>query len=229
MCAADVTSHDSKAANPLFGRVSAAARLFGLAAWEFSYLDIEDARNFTSDDTLAYVRSLLDAVSGGRPLLVRECDALAAALADYPPDRRVAELRQEHTRLFITPPIRISLNGAAWVKDRTLMSRKKGEAFAVIQYYRDQGLVSQSSAHVRPDSLVSELDFVSYVTAAEAEAWQVNDSASACAWRDLRGEFLSKHLDELARGVSAALERETENPFFLFWARMLVVLVELPV
>lgn len=229
MCAADVTSPDSKVANPLFGRVSAATRLFQLTAWEFSYLDIENATSFTSDDTLAYVRSLLDAVSGGRPLLVRECDALAASLVDYPPDRRVAELRQEYTRLFITPPIRISLNGAAWVKDRTLISRKKGEAFAVSQYYRDQGLVSQASAHARPDSLVSELDFVSYVTAAEAEAWQVNDSASACAWRDLRSEFLSKHLDEFARGVSAAIERESENPFFLFWARMLVVLVELPV
>lgn len=218
----------AKVKNPLVDRLSAAAQLFQLAAWQFSYLDKDSARILTSDENVEDCRHLLDAVCKGRQFLVAEWNSLREALEGYPAEKRVTDLRQEYTRLFIAPPILISLNGSAWVKEKTLISRKKGEAFAVSQYYKELGLVNQRGVRDPYDHLVSELDFVSYVIAAETEAWSNNDSDSACGWRDTREDFLGNHLAEFAANVSLKIRRETQNPFIRFSAQLLAGLVELP-
>jgi TorA maturation chaperone TorD len=214
--------------NPLVDRLSAAVQLFRLTAWQFSYLDAESARILTSDESVEDYRLLIDAASKGKPFLVDECGALREALARYPAEKRSSDLRQEYTRLFNAHPILISLNGSAWVKERTLVSRKKGEAFAVGQYYKELGLVNQDCVRDSYDHLVSELDFVSYVTSAEAEAWGDDNADSACGWRDLREDFVGNHMAEFAESVSLKIQRETENPFILFSAQLLAGLVKLP-
>ncbi|NTU89817.1 MAG: molecular chaperone TorD family protein [Actinobacteria bacterium] len=217
------------AMNPVHEHVLAAAQLFRSAAWQFSYPDVERAVLFTSKDSLDSHRALFDAVAKGRSFMVEECDALEDALVGYPPEKRAIDLRQEYTRLFITPPIRISLIGASWVKEKTLIARKKGEAYAVGQYYRSLGLVNQKPVRDPSDHLVSELDFTSYVVFAEAEAWRENDAESALEWRDLKEEFLSNHLAEFATKVSLEIQRETTSPFLLFSARMLNGLIGLSI
>jgi len=226
-----MTADDVKKAkieNPLCERVSAAARLFQLASWQFSYLDIKHAELFTSEESLESYRALCGAASQGRPFMADECKTLESALVGYPLEERIVDLRQEYTRLFIAPPILIPLVGSKWVKNKTLIAQKKGEAFAVGQYYRDLGLVNQSSVRDPDDHLISELDFISYVACAEAGAWCENDAASALEWRDLKEEFLDNHLNEFACNISRAIQHETNNPFIIFAARLLSGLVDLP-
>ncbi len=214
--------------NPLYERVSAVARLFQLMSWQFSYLDIKHAELFTSEEAVESYRVLCDAASQGRPFMADECSILKNVLIGYLPEKRVADLRQEYTRLFIAPPILIPLAGSKWVKNKTLIAQKKGESFAVGQYYRDLGLVNQETVRDTYDQLTSELDFVSYVAYAEASAWRENDAASALEWRDLKEEFIDNHLAEFAHNVSYAIQNETDNAFMMFAAHMLIKLTELP-
>lgn len=222
-------SFKNTAMNPLHEHVYAAARLFRSAAWQFSYPDVENAKVFTSKEYLDSHRVLFDAVAKGRSFMVEECDTLESSLVGYPPEVRMTDFRREYTRLFITPPIRIPLVGSSWVKDKTPIARKKGEAYAVGQYYRSLGLVNQKTVRDPSDHLVSELDFISYVVFAEAEAWRGNDAVSALEWRDLKEEFLSNHLGEFAKKVSAEIQRETKNPFLLFSSHMLNGLIGLSI
>lgn len=218
-----------KKSNPLYRRILSSAELFRLTAWSFSYPNIDQAKIMTSKEFLEVRKNLLKTAVKEKDLLTDEAAVLERLCFEESPEKRAIDLRREHTRLFDAPPVLIPLCGGAWVKEKTLISRKKGEAFAVGQYYKELGLGNQETVKDPYDHLISELDFVSYVTLAEAEAWKEDDSTSAREWRMLREEFLESHLEEFAEKVSLEIQGETKSSFMRFSAQMLITLVHLPV
>lgn len=205
---------------PLARQAAARSSVFETLAWLFSYPSREQARESTSEGFLARMaRTLEDAALGdtvARPLfVVCEKEALQAE------EQRVDRLRIEYTRLFVTPPRLVRMEGSHWVKRRTPLSRSKGEGFAVAQAYRELGLARKPEAKDPADHIVSELDYVSYVAAAEARAWEGGDAASAHEWRQLAESFLACHVSELATGVSSEVLRLSNNPFMRLYAGLL--------
>ena len=91
------------------------------------------------------------------------------------------------------------------VQGRTEFSRAHGERAAVGLEYRKLGLKNRPGNHDPFDALVSELDFLSYVTSLEARAFEGGDAGSAREWERLRLDFCTHHFGELARGSARAL------------------------
>lgn len=215
--------------NPLYERIFSAAELFRLTAWQFSYPAIDQAIVLTSREFLEAEESFLKAAAKEKNFLTTEFSVLKKLCVGEGSKKRALEFRQEHTRLFDAPPILIPLCGGAWVREKTLISQKKGESFAVGQYYKELGLGNKEKVGDPYDHLISELDFISYVTLAEAKAWKENDSTSAKEWRVLREEFFENHFEDFAEQVSLEIQRETKNPFIRLSAQILITLTRLPI
>lgn len=206
--------------NPLAVRAASLSALFCTLAWAFSYPDREQAREWTSAAFCEECVGLARDAAVGTDALARFALRFDEA-ARLDGESRARQLRVEHTRLFVTPPRLVPLEGSHWVQHRTLLSRKKGEAFAVKQVYRELGLVNRAEVKDAADHLVSELDFCAYVASAEAGAWEGDDAASAREWKLLRDEFAKDHFGELAFSVAGEVLRLSDNPFLRFDAGLL--------
>ncbi len=202
-------------------RPSALAALYALLARLFSYPEHRQAEEHTSLELLDRVRGLLAGLGLGEGLpvdLATRFETWAAAS----PTTRARDLRAEFTRLFYSYPRLVSLVGSRWVvQGRTEFSRAHGERAAVGLEYRKLGLKNRPGNHDPFDALVSELDFLSYVTSLEARAFEGGDAGSAREWERLRLDFCTHHFGELARGVARAITQHSDNAFLALYAWLL--------
>lgn len=202
-------------------RPSALAALYALLARLFSYPEHRQAEEHTSLELLDRVRGLLAGLGLGEGLpvdLATRFETWAAAS----PTTRARDLRAEFTRLFYGYPRLVSLVGSRWVvQGRTEFSRAHGERAAVGLEYRKLGLKNRPGNHDPFDALVSELDFLSYVTSLEARAFEGGDAGSAREWERLRLDFCTHHFGELARGVARAITQHSDNAFLALYAWLL--------
>lgn len=201
-------------------RIFALSALFSALAHLFSYPSREQLTQSSVQEFCEQCLLLVDMASIDRGPL----DDLKKTIEDnilhdgFSDGQR---FRAEYTRLFITPPVIIKLKGSYWINNRTEISREKGEEYAVKQVYRQLGLKNQTGTVDPPSHLVSELDYLHYVTRAEAKAWEDNDVANAHEWRKLSNSFLKHHFTDLALGVSTRIQEHSNNSLMLFRAALL--------
>ena len=221
----DTFSNPGGFASPTALRLAASAKLYSLLARMFSYPDRIEAQAYVSSDFLEICEGFVE--EAGYPdrvdAAVRE--AFVRATEEQGLEACGTDLRVEYTRLFTAPPRPVSLVGSKWVHSRTLVSEQKGERYAVGQVYRELGLRNRASVHDPADHLVSELDFLFYVMRAESRAWRSDDLVMARDWRQLRDDFLTYHLRELAFGVSDAVGRMSKNAHMRYFAALLRLVV----
>lgn len=187
----------SVAATPLgataSNRPSALAALYALLARLFSYPERRQAEDHTSIELLRQVRELLEGL-GPRESLPVDVAMRFEAWAAKSPTARGRDLRAEFTRLFYGYPRLVPLTGSRWVtQGRTEFSLAHGERAAVGLEYRKLGLKNRPGNGDPFDALVSELDFLSYVTSLEARAFEGGDAGSAREWELLRLDFCAHH------------------------------------
>lgn len=205
-------------------RVTALSALFGALAQLFSYPSREELAEISTREFFEECLSLVDTAAIERGTL----DDLMAAIEENRKHEDFSDrerFRAEYTRLFIVPPILIKLRGSHWVKNRTALSKSRGEEHAVSQVYRQLGLRTQQGVDDPPSHLVTELDYLHYVIRAEARAWEGNDVANAHEWRKLSNGFMKDHFVDLAQGVSASIPQHSNNSLLLFRAALLRAVV----
>ena len=215
----------SVAATPLgataSNRPSALAALYALLARLFSYPERRQAEDHTSIELLRQVRELLEGL-GPREGLPVDVAVRFEAWAAKSPTARGRDLRAEFTRLFYGYPRLVPLTGSRWVtQGRTEFSLAHGERAAVGLEYRKLGLKNRPGNGDPFDALVSELDFLSYVTSLEARAFEGGDAGSAREWELLRLDFCAHHFGELASGVARAITQHSDNAFLALYAWLL--------
>ncbi len=207
-------------------RPSALAALYALLGHLFTYPERRQAEEHTSLDLLDRVRGLLAGLgpSEGLPIDVATRFEIWAAAS---PTARARDLRAEFTRLFYGYPRLVPLTGSHWVvQGRTEFSRAHGERAAVGLEYRKLGLKNRPGNRDPFDALVSELDFLSYVTSLEARAFEGGDAGSAREWERLRLDFCTHHFSELARGVARAITQHSDNAFLALYAWLLALVAD---
>ena len=202
-------------------RPSTLAALYALLARLFSYPERRQAEDHTSIELLRQVRELLEGL-GSREGLPVDVAMRFEAWAAKSPTVRGSDLRAEFTRLFYGYPRLVPLTGSRWVtQGRTEFSLAHGERAAVGLEYRKLGLKNRPGNGDPFDALVSELDFLSYVTSLEARAFEGGDAGSAREWELLRLDFCAHHFGELASGVAQAITQHGDNAFLALYAWLL--------
>lgn len=206
-------------------RVTALSLLFALLAQLFSYPDRTSSPERFSIALIDKSRTLLEAAG----IIAQIPDTVYAGFESWatrPEKGRTAGLRAEFTRLFYTMPRLVSLNGADWVQaGLSDFALKHGERAAVGLEYRKLNLKNRKGSNEPFDNVVSELDFLSYITSFEADAFEAGDALNAREWERVRTEFIEHHFDELARGVSQGIRNSSENAYLLFCAALLDIVV----
>lgn len=222
--------------NSLAGRLRALSSLACTLGWLFSYLSREAALEAVSTECAERCRALFaEAVHGLRPVPpIPGEEVAAAALVDEAAgqtarplgeddegERAAAALRRECTRLFYAPFQPVPLLGSKWVEQRNLLSRKTGERSAVEQECLRMGVVRKPASTNPSDHLSCELDFISFLAAAEADVLDAGDAASARELKKLRERFVDDHAGELAAAVSREVLARSSNVHLRFFAQLL--------
>lgn len=209
--------------NPFEKRAQAYTCLFCALAWLFSYPSQEEATEFSNPaffDSCWNLATLLgitdDALAQVQQDILDRPESLQAASAD---------LRAEHTRLFISYPKKLSLEGSHWKGHRTQTALLTGERHAVDLEYRTLGLKRKENSKEPVDHVVSELDFLAYLCDAEAQAWHGNDTASAQEWMTTRKRFIAVHLRDMATGLADGIDELSSNAVVRFSGALLRVTV----
>lgn len=202
-------------------RTDAIAVLFRILSHAFSYPSIEQATWRTSLAFFRRTQELLSVACSGSSPLEWDMDALDADAED-----RAHALRVEHTRLFVVSPRVVPLVGTRWVTQPASLAERQSERARVQRIYNQLGLCNRAGVTEPADHIVSELDYASYVTAAESQAWQGEDAASASEWKLLRDVFINRHLYDLALGVAEGIAQHSQNPHLCAHAQLLTAVVQ---
>ena len=208
-------------------RARSLSKLYASLALAFTYPDRQKAAELTSAEQIEKCRLLVIGAGHAAGIPAPMCERFERWSAKAE-DERIDGLRQEFTRLFYTYPLRVKLCGGDWVKaNRTQFSISHGERAAVGLEYRKLGLKNQSGVNEPFDSLVSELDFLSYLAFSEARSIQFSDAGSAHEWERLRSKFGTSHFNEFAQGVAAKIADETVYALLVFYSTLLDIAASL--
>ncbi len=137
---------------------------------------------------------------------------LDAAFLQQPADRLLEELAVEYAHLFLGPGPHISPHESVQREgaDGTT-GRLWGEAtVAIKKFVEAAGFSYRSEYRGMPDHISVELEFMQFVTAREAEAWEQGDEDSGRRCLAMEKKFLQDHLlrwvPSFCRKVSAGAE-----------------------
>lgn len=197
---------------------SALARLF-------SYPSVQNAADFSNEESLEYLQYLINQAG----LLCTESKPLLPAAHDFasePDSVRAALIRAEYTRLFFQCQAPIKLEGHCWlaVSERTEEAQLLGEAAAVNAFYRRYGMkVKRGFA---ADNLSTELDFLARLTRLEEESRQQGEASEASTWKQARLMFLRQHLAPFALRACAAIQAADAGPLLRYEAALLTEVIE---
>lgn len=205
--------------------ISTKAQVVQFLAGGFSYPSKAESLHYASQEHFRAIESFLTSEPRLSSLTKNDLKRLEPFFEEGSNEKRAVHLRQEYTSLFLTPPLVADPHGARWVLAKSPIARKRGEAFAVSQYYFELGLCNKKGVSERADFIVSELDYTSYVLGFEAKALEQGDPKAAQDWRALRNEFMDNHLREFALNFSRCVGEETKSPYFVFLSSLLQTVV----
>lgn len=145
-----------------------------------------------------------------RYAFARAWRAFAHSLSEVP---EIADLESEYVRLFgvgmtgvPAPPIESFYRLGAVDSVGIFVSALQSE-------YRSMGVSAQGSAEA-PDHVATEMEVMSFLCRAEAEAWRLGDSEGAFAVRDRESSFLSGHLVSWVPVFADRVRRADPSTFY---------------
>lgn len=135
------------------------------------------------------------------------------------PEKFLADLKLEYTRLFVGPyglPVP-PYESVYREPTRTVMG---ASTLDVLRRYEEAGFVLSPSFKELPDHVAVELEFLALLSSEEAEAWERGDVAESL--RLLRSEeaFLRDHLGAWIGGFCDRLVSSTKGPFYQAMAEL---------
>ena len=159
---------------------------------------------------------------------LRSFEALPRVLSPSGPHGTLHTLEVEYTRLFLGP-------GLPKVPpyESVYADREEADApgplwgrttFAVRDEYRQAGLVPHPGSDP-PDHLAAELEFVAFLSQAEAAALADGDLQEAERARQRRALFITDHLRRWAPAVAAKAAEEAGHPLYEAAATLLHAVV----
>jgi TorA maturation chaperone TorD len=129
-------------------------------------------------------------------------------------------LRVEYTYLFLGPGKHISPHES--------VQRKRGsgilwgkETSAVKQFMAAAGFELSEAVNDIPDHISVELEFLSHLSAKEAEAWQADDHQAAAAALGWQHRFVADNVGKWIGRFCREVEAAAETPFYAEFARLL--------
>ena len=122
------------------------------------------------------------------------------------------ELAVEYTRLFVGPGKHIAPCESVHVAGGDQLW---GEAAIAVQRFIGQvGVEFKQEYNDLPDHISVELEFMQQLSAAESEAWAVEDRGEAHKCSRIEAEFLNKHLSSWVSRFCERVIAETEIGYF---------------
>lgn len=202
------------------------AKIFHLLAWLFSYPEKEDASKPSFRIVIQSYKSYFLSKTKNDSYILKKITQLSNSIESLPQEEAIHLLRIEYTRLFVARKNSVCPYGSKWVRNKTLASQKYGEEYAIAQYYNQVGLANREGINERVDHIVSELDFMFYVSHEEALSWKAGKREDAQRWKEVHDEFLDNHFRQFAEGFSHAVQRNSSVEFYLLAADILAWSVE---
>ncbi len=136
------------------------------------------------------------------------------------------ELTVEYARLFVGPmSLQAPPYGSVYLEhDRRVMGESTQ---AVLQFYRESGLVMDAEFTEMPDHIAVELEFVSYCLQKAASS---DDQAEVSLWLDRAVNFRERFLGHWSDRFCEALRANSDSPFYQALADVteLVIATTLP-
>ncbi|MFH0812962.1 MAG: molecular chaperone TorD family protein [Pseudomonadota bacterium] len=125
----------------------------------------------------------------------------------------------EYMRLFVgpghlpCPPYESVYRTDVPAERRGLLMGKA--AIAVQKKYKKARLGITPDHTDLPDHISTELEFMYFLCKKELEAWEKGDYEKGKEWLMIQQEFLTEHLDVWVSAFSRAVEKASDNPFYL--------------
>lgn len=147
-------------------------------------------------------------VEAGYPVR-SDFDTLATATAKYAPDQ--TSLLRIYSRLFLVPPIRVSLNAGVHL-DNTVMGTHSVE---ITTFYREHGVEGRDDSGNMPDHLSVQLEFIAYLLTQAVEETPQRRDALFSALRDFGGVYLAPWLPRVLEAMEREMRRDPVNGIYL--------------
>jgi TorA maturation chaperone TorD len=129
-------------------------------------------------------------------------------------------LMVEYTFLFLGPGKHISPHESVQLKRGSGILW--GEETSIVrQFMAAAGFDLDESANDIPDHISVELEFLSHLSAKEAEAWQADDRAAAAAALGWQHRFVSNNIGKWVARFCRAVETAAQTPFYAEFAKLL--------
>ncbi len=183
------------------------SKLYGLLAGLF--------RKEPGRDLLTQLRS-----PGFRELFNEARLDLGDDFFDKPLDEVVERLKVEYTFLFLGPGKHISPHESVQLKRGSGILWGK-ETSIVKQFMAAAGFELDEAVNEIPDHIGVELEFLSHLSAREAEAWEAGDRLAAAAALGWQHRFVSNNIGKWAGRFCRQVEAAANTPFYAQFARLL--------
>jgi TorA maturation chaperone TorD len=129
-------------------------------------------------------------------------------------------LSVEYTFLFLGPGKHIAPHESVQLKRGSGILW--GEETSIVkQFMMAAGFELNEAANDIPDHISVELEFLSYLSAKESEAWQADDYQAAAAALGWQHRFVSNNIGKWVGRFCRAVEAAAETPFYAQFARLL--------
>lgn len=185
-------------------RAATRSALYALFAFMFAYPDVDWVAAIRSGEVARRMTDLCAALDVHPPLRP-DCVALADA------GNANEDLAVEYTRLFDTGPL--SLHGGHHHGARMPVMEE------VLRFYEHFGLAPNPQRKELPDHLVSELEFMHYLTCREAEGLEAGRDPGA--WQRGQRDFLARQLGRWVPHLHGQIVEQQALPYFTEAARLL--------
>lgn len=123
--------------------------------------------------------------------------------------RYLDELAEEYAALFILPG---GVSPYESVRLKGLLCQDP--EWKAREFYKRFGVVIREGSSIFSDHIGMELDFMSYLSGKEAEAWAANDEEGAKRFEKARQEFFGAHINMWVGRFLEELDKCAFHPFY---------------
>lgn len=207
------------------------AELYKLLALCFYEPTRELAKDIAQGSLASALRTLLESVEvGGWEEGLASIERCREQPADQDAESLYSSLKEEYTRLFIgpghlpAPPYESIYRQDVPEIDRGLVMGRA--AVDARRRYAEAGLQLSPDFTDLPDHIAVELEFMYFLCAKEAEAWQAEDGEEAPRRQSAQRVFLGAHLAKWVPAFCQAVIQAAQVEFYRGLARLTQAYVE---
>lgn len=185
----------------------------------------ELANDIVHGSLASALRNLLQSLEAGG---WEEGIAAIAGCRDQPEgldeERLYSSLKEEYTRLFIGPG-HVSVPPYESVHRQDVSELERGLVMGrstvdARRQYAEAGLQLSTDFTDLPDHIAVEMEFMCFLCAKEAEAWQAGDGEAAVRYQTTQRTFLGEHLAKWVPAFCQAVIQAAQAEFYRGLARL---------